>query len=124
MLLACWPDGDFNIPTQSREEFHEASNREVTRAVSHQQRHLGLLNAEDFGDLDLCHAAVLEDRVDLQRELRLEQLLFGIGKTKVSKDVPTAFGYAGNTIARFLDFCFHFSSAFLDNHARPLQGVV
>jgi len=51
VLLACWPNGDFNILMQSREEFHEASNREITRAVSHQQRHLRLLHAEDFGDL-------------------------------------------------------------------------
>ena len=51
MLLACWPDGDFNILAQSCEEFHEASDREITRAVSHQQRDLGLLHAEDFGDL-------------------------------------------------------------------------
>jgi len=51
VFLACWPDGDFNILAQSREEFHEAANGKATRAVSHQQRDLGLLHAEDFGDL-------------------------------------------------------------------------
>ena len=95
MFLTGGPDGDFNILTQSSKELHKASNGKVTRAVPHQQRDLRLLHAENFGDLDLCHAAILEDRVDLQRELRLEQLLLGIGKAKVSKDVPAAFGYAG-----------------------------
>jgi hypothetical protein len=124
VFLAGGPDRDFNVLTQSSKELHKASNGEVTGTVPHQQGNLWLLHAEDFGNLDLCHAAVLKDGIDLQGELRLEQLLLRIGKPKVSKDVPAAFGYAGNTIARFLDFCFHFSSAFLDNHARPLQGVV
>ena len=53
MLLARRPDGDFNVLTQSGEEFHEASDREVTRAIPHQQRDLRLLHAEDFGDLRL-----------------------------------------------------------------------
>ena len=124
VFLACWTDGDFNILAQSRKELHEASNREITRAVSHQQRHLGLLDAEDFGDLNLCHAAVLEDGIDLQGELGLEQLLLGIGKAKVSKDVPAALGYAGNSATSFFGFASHFSSAFLDNRVRPLQAVV
>jgi hypothetical protein len=35
VLLAGGPDGDFNVLTQSGEEFHEASDRKVTRAVPH-----------------------------------------------------------------------------------------
>ena len=124
VLLACWPDGDFNVLAQSREKFHQAANGKITGAVSHQQRHLGLLHAEDFGDLDLCHAAVLEDGIDLQRKLRLEQLLLRIGKAKVSKDIPAAFGHAGNPAACLFGFALHFSSAFLENHARHLQAVV
>ena len=37
MLPASGPDGDFNVLAQSREELHEASDREVTRAIPHQQ---------------------------------------------------------------------------------------
>jgi hypothetical protein len=40
------------------------------RAIPHQQSDLRLLHAEDFGDLHLRHDFVLEDRVDLQGELR------------------------------------------------------
>ncbi len=32
VFLACWPDGDFDVLAQSREEFHEAANGKVTRA--------------------------------------------------------------------------------------------
>jgi hypothetical protein len=46
MLLAGRPDGDFNVLAQSREELHEPSDREVTRAIPHQQ-----------GDLKPAHPA-------------------------------------------------------------------
>src|SRR6202795_1525536 len=113
MFFARGADGDFNVMGQSREELHKASNGEVACAIPHQQRDLRLLHAEDFGDLDLGHAAVLEDRIDLQGELCLEELLFGIGKAKVCEDVSAALGYAGNAVACFSWLGLHFSSAFL-----------
>src|SRR6266849_4169156 len=103
MLLEGGPDRDFNVLTQSCEKFHEAPDGEGPSAVSHQQGDLRLLYSENFGDLDLGHAVVLEDRVDLQGELRLEQFLRRIGKAKVCKDVSAALGYAGNAAACF--FC-------------------
>ena len=91
MFFVGRPHSDFHVLTQSREKFHEASNRKVARAIAHQQRYLRLPHAENFGDLNLCHAAVLQDRVDLQSKLGLEQLLFGIRKAQVRKDVSAAF---------------------------------
>jgi hypothetical protein len=88
MFLARWPDGDFNVLTQGSKELHKASNGEVTRTVPHQQRDLRLLHAKDFGDLDLCHAAVLKDGIDLQGELCLEQLLLRIRKACTSTAKP------------------------------------
>ena len=78
MFLASGPYGDFDVLTQSREKFHEASDGKVARAISHQQRDFRLSHVENFGDLNLCHAAVLQDCVDLQGELGLKQLLFGV----------------------------------------------
>jgi hypothetical protein len=124
MLLAGGPDGDFNVLAESGEELHETPNGEVSRAVAHQQRDLRLLHAENFGDLHLCHAAVLEDRIDLQGELCLEEFLFRIGKAKVCEDVSAALGYAGTTVVSFSCFGLHFSSAFLYSPARlPRAGV-
>jgi hypothetical protein len=123
MLLAGGPDGDFNVLSQSREEFHEASDRKVTRTIPHQQRDLRLLHAKNFGDFDLCHTMAIENPIDLQGELSLEHLLFGIGKTNVREDISAAFGYAGNILVCFFRFGFHFSSASLHSPARLLPAA-
>jgi hypothetical protein len=60
---------------------HEASDGKIASAVSHQQRDLGLSHAENFGDLSLCHAAVLQDRIDLEGELGFEQFLLAQFRT-------------------------------------------
>src|SRR5215472_17772871 len=93
MFLAAGSDGNLHVLTQGREKFHEASNGKVACANSHQQRNLRLAHAKNFGDLNLRHATVLQDGVDLPSNLGLEQLLFGVGKAQVRKDVSAAFGY-------------------------------
>jgi hypothetical protein len=124
MFLVGRPHGDFHVLTQGREKFHESSNGKVARAISHQQRDLRLPHAENFGDLNLCHAAVLQDRVDLQGKLGLEQLLFGIRKAQVCKDVSAAFGYVREALVCFSRFGFHLSSAFLCDPVQLLQAAV
>lgn len=79
MLPARGPNGDFDVLPKGREEFHKAPDGKIARAISHQQRDLRLMYTKDLGDFGLCLAARLEDRMDLQRELRLEQFLLGIG---------------------------------------------
>jgi len=107
MFFTCGPNGDFDILPQRREKFHKASTGKVTRAVSDQQGDLRLPYAENFGELHLGHAAALEDCMDLQGELRLGQLLLGMGKAQVGEDVSAAFDYAGNAIPLFLGFALH-----------------
>ncbi len=46
MLLTGGPDGDFNVLTQSGEEFHKASHGKVARAIPHQQGDLRLLHSD------------------------------------------------------------------------------
>ena len=106
VFLAGGPHSNFHVLTQSREKFHDASNGKVARAISHQQRDLRLPHAENFGDLNLCHAAILQDRIDLQGKLGLEQLLLGIGKAQVCKDVSAAFGYVRDALVVFFAFGF------------------
>lgn len=113
MFLVGRPHGDFHVLTQSREEFHEAPDGKIAGTVPHQQGDLRLPHAENFGDLDLCHAAFFQDRIDLQSELSLEQFLFGIGKAQICKDVSAAFGYVSNALACFFRFGFHLNSASL-----------
>lgn len=72
--------------------------------VAHQQGHLRLLNPKDLNDLCLRQAAVLEDRMNLQCEFRLKQLLLGIGKAEGPEDVSATFSYAGDSLACFSRF--------------------
>jgi hypothetical protein len=83
--LARRPNGDFNVLTQSREKFHGASHRKIARPVSHQKGNLRLTHAQDFRDLGLRHAAIIENQIDLQGELRFQQLTFRIGKSRSAK---------------------------------------
>src|SRR5262245_17222545 len=99
-------DSDFHVSAQCREKFHEASNGKVTSPIPHQQRDLRLLHPENFSDLNLCHATTRQDRIDLQGELGLEQLLFGVWNTKICKDVSAALGHMSYALACFLPFGF------------------
>src|ERR1700687_4591444 len=84
-----------------------------------------LLHAEDFGYLDLPHAAVFEDRIDFEGELRVAHVLLLIVQAEVCKDVSAAFGYAGNAFACFSCLVFQSSFAFLYSPARlPLAAVL
>ena len=49
-----------------------------------------LLDAEQVSGLRLRQPALPDDPVDLQRELRLEELLLGIGQAEVGKQVAAA----------------------------------
>ncbi len=118
MFFASGPDGDFDVLTQCGQKFHEAPNGEIPRAISHQQRNLRLLNAENPGDFRLGHAAVLKDGMDLKRELRLEQFLLRIGNAKVCKNIPTAFSHPGHWAVFPSCSPFHFSFAFLYSSVR------
>lgn len=123
MFSAAGPHGDFHVLTQSREKFHEAANGKVASAIPHQQGDLRLPHAENFGDLNLCHAAVSQNRIDLECKLGLEQFLLGIGKTQVCKDVSAAFGYVSHALACFFRFGFHLNSAFLCGPVRLLRAA-
>ena len=59
MFLASGADGDFDVLTQSGEEFHEAFDGEVTGGVAHQQGELRLRRAENLGNVDVGHASAL-----------------------------------------------------------------
>ena len=53
---------------------------------------MGLLDAKDLSGFNLGKAAFLDDTVDLERQSRFEELLFGMGQSKVGENIPTPFG--------------------------------
>ena len=65
---------------------------------------MGLLNAEDCARFYLGEAATLNDAVDLQREMGLELLAFGIGEANIGKHVAAAF-FEGHTSLFFSRHC-------------------
>ncbi len=49
-----------------------------------------LLDPKDLPSVGLGQATLLDDRVDLQRELSLEQFRVGVRNAKVSENIATA----------------------------------
>jgi hypothetical protein len=49
---------------------------------------MGLLDAKDLSGFNLGKAASLDDTVDLERQPRFEELLFGMGQSKVGENIP------------------------------------
>ena len=80
-------DGDLDIVTEVRQEFEESSDGETASPVFHQQRDLGLFDAEKGSGLSLGHASFRDNSVDLEGQPRLEKFLSGVGETEVRKDV-------------------------------------
>jgi hypothetical protein len=53
------------------------------RTFTHQGGNVGLLDAENCARFCLCEVATLNDALDLQTEMNLELLAFGMGETNI-----------------------------------------
>jgi hypothetical protein len=49
VLLPGGPDGDLHVLAEGRQKFHEPASRETAGAVTHEQGHVRLLDAERLG---------------------------------------------------------------------------
>jgi len=85
------PHGDLDILAEGGEELHEPLEGERARTTAHERRDMRLLDAEDVARPRLRQPALLDETVDLQREIGLELLAFGIREPEVAKDVAAAF---------------------------------
>jgi hypothetical protein len=90
VFLACGLEGNFHVPAQSGEKVHEAFDGKGTRPIAQQGRNVRLFDAQNLSSFGLLEATLFNDAVDLQRELCFQKLLFGVGQTEVSKNIPTA----------------------------------
>ena len=68
----------------------EAVDREGAGPIAHQSGDMRLFDAEDLSRFDLRHAAILDEQVDLERELCLQELSLWMGKTEIRENVPAA----------------------------------
>jgi hypothetical protein len=62
--------------------------REAAEMPIHQVRHVGLSNAQDFGDFTLFQLLVFEDVEDMESDLRARQKLVGVFEAQIREDVP------------------------------------
>ena len=60
-------DVDFNVLSQSGEEFHQPPDRKISGTVAHQRGDMRLLDSEDFPSFCLCKVAFLDDAINLKR---------------------------------------------------------
>ena len=70
-VLAGWPHGNLYVLAHGGKKIHKALDGETARAVAHQQRDVWLLDAEDFPGLGLRQVALLDEAINLERELYL-----------------------------------------------------
>jgi hypothetical protein len=110
--------GNLDVLAESGEKVHEALDGEGTGAVAHQSRDVRLLDAEDLAGFGLLEAAFFDEAVNPQRERGFQELLLGVGKTEVGKNISTAFLHPDRS------FCSrsHISSAFLRESVRRQPG--
>ena len=94
MGLARWPYDDFHVLAERREEVHEAFDGKSAGAVPDQRRDMRLLDAKNLPGFSLLEVAPLDQAVDLQGELGLQRLLFGMRQAEVGEDISTAFFYS------------------------------
>ena len=60
-------DVDFNVLSQSGEEFNQSPDRKISGTVAHQRGDMRLLDSEDFPSFCLCEVAFLNDAINLKR---------------------------------------------------------
>jgi hypothetical protein len=82
------PHDYLNILIERDEEAHKALNRKLPEFAPQHLGDIGLFDPEKIGSLNLFQAANFHDRVDLENEPRLYQVLFGIRHTDILEDIP------------------------------------
>ncbi len=91
VLLTRGPYGNLHVLPEGGEKIHQPFDGESARAVAHQGGDVRLLDAQDPSGFGLPEAAAFDKTVNLQGELGFQQLLLGMGKTEVSKNISAAF---------------------------------
>jgi hypothetical protein len=64
--------GYFHVLPQCCQEIEKPPDREVARSIASKRRYMRLRNAQDFPGFRLREVALLDNAVDLQRQLSLQ----------------------------------------------------
>ena len=78
---------NLDILTEGNKETQQPFDGELPKFTAQHLGHIGLADAEQARGFDLFQAALFHNRVDLQHQLRFDEMLLGIGKAKVFEDI-------------------------------------
>jgi len=82
---------DLHVLIEGDEEAQKALHGELAEVAAQHPGDIGLPGAEQGGGLDLFQAALFHDRIDLENQLCLDQVLFGVGQAEVFEDVAASY---------------------------------
>jgi len=92
-------DCDLDIPTECRQQAHQAIAREVRKPPVEKSRNLRLIDPQKSRRSNLGEPALLKDPANMAGELCLGKLFLWIRKAKIGKHVTAARGHGDR-------FCF------------------
>ncbi len=78
---------NIDIFVEAIEETAEPIEREVFQLSPYKRRYFGLVNAENRRRGGLVDASLADDLDDLHGQLRFRQMLFGVGKFQIGKNI-------------------------------------
>jgi len=83
---------DFNILVERHEEAQKALDGKLPELTAEHLGDIGLFDAEQTGGRRLCQAACFHDGLDLEHQLRLDQVFFPVRHTDLLEDLLPASG--------------------------------
>jgi len=93
---------NLDILIQRHEEAQKTFDGKLTEFPAQHFRYIGLANAEQLGGFLLFQSALFHERVNLEYQLRFDEVLFRIRYADVFKDIPVPGlarpGHRGNIV--------------------------
>src|ERR1700722_3046259 len=81
---------NLHVLIQRHQKPQQAFDGELAEVAAQHFRDIGLADSEQIGRFHLLESAFLQDRVNLEYELRLDQVLFGVGHADILEYVAAA----------------------------------
>jgi hypothetical protein len=92
LSAAVFLDYDFHILVESDEEAQQALHGKLPELAAQHFGDVGLFDAEEIGGFGLLQAAFFHEAVDLEHELRLDQVLLRVRHAQILEHVPASGG--------------------------------
>jgi hypothetical protein len=96
--MQCWgvvsvtvgPYDNLHILIERHEKTQKPFDRELPKLPAQHLGYVGLADAKKIGRLDLFQATIFHDGVDLEHQLRLDEMLLGIWNADIFEHISAA----------------------------------